>query len=157
MALTVDTCHWASGVVRNQSEIFLIHFTSDMPYRRLHLSRPFCFFLIGLFYLYWGFLTFKVPCLGFSLIWTMDTFFILSTSSNIHNRVVCVCVCCVCCTCVCLCLYVCVCMLYVVHVRVLCCALLYVHVCVLCCMYVLLLPPIFQRRMPLLRLFKVTL
>lgn len=132
-----------------------------MSYRRLQLSRFFYFFIIGLFYLYWGFLTFKVPCLGFSMIWNLDKFFILSTS-NIHNRLVCafvrMCVWCVCCTSVWFVLYACVFVFICVCVCALCVLCYVVCVCMCVILYACVTSTlIFQRTMLILRLFKVTL
>lgn len=86
------------------------------------MSMSFHFFTIVFFSLSWSFLTFQVPCPERLLTWDLAKFFRLSTSSNIHNRVVCVP----------LCVHVCVSVLYI---------------CMFCVLYVLLLPLFFQGRM----------
>lgn len=104
------------GVVRNQSS------ACDPFHHRCTMSMSFHFFIIVLFSLSWSFLTFQVPCPELLLTWDLVKFFRLSTSSNIHNRVVCVP----------LCVHVCVSVLYI---------------CMFCVLCVLLLPLFFQRRM----------
>lgn len=78
------------------------------------MSMSFHFFIIVLFSLSWSFLTFQVPCPELLLTWDLAKFFRLSTSSNIHNRVVCVP----------LCVHVCVSVLYICMFYVLCVLLL---------------------------------